>query len=154
MWLTFLLLRSDKPLHGDRGRDTDREGGRKRSRSRSRSKDRDGETNPKRRRKRVSRWSDRPPSPHRDDNRNDNSRDADRWRDRLVDRPPPDEPVVGDIYNGKISSIMQFGCFVQLEGLRLVSYMWSLQPWTPIQHEMVLLFVRISLLLVCLVAYI
>lgn len=122
------LLRSDKPLHSDRGRDTDREGGRKRSRSRSRSKDRDGETNPKRRRKRVSRWSDRPPSPHRDDDRNDNSRDADRWRDRLVDRPPPDEPVVGDIYNGKISSIMQFGCFVQLEGLRLVSYMWSLQP--------------------------
>jgi ATP-dependent RNA helicase DHX8/PRP22 len=37
-----------------------------------------------------------------------------------VDRPPPEEPSVGDIYNGKITSIMQFGCFVQLEGLRSV----------------------------------
>ena len=50
--------------------------------------------------------------------------DSDAWKDRHVDRPvhvdrpPPEEPVVGDIYNGKISSIMQFGCFVQLEGLR------------------------------------
>ncbi len=122
---SYLLLSSDKPLHSDRGRDTDRESGCKRSRSRSRSRDRDGETNPKRRRKRVSRWSDRPPSPRRaDDNDNNNNkddRDSDRCRDRFVDRPPPDEPVVGDIYNGKISSIMQFGCFVQLEGLRLVS---------------------------------
>ncbi|KAM9335987.1 ATP-dependent RNA helicase DHX8-like isoform 1-T1 [Symphorus nematophorus] len=117
---------SDKPLHSDRGRDTDRESGQKRSRSRSRSKDRDGETNPKRKRKRPSRWSDRPPSPPRDnDNNNDHNsnnnqedRDSERCRDRLVDRPPADEPVVGDIYNGKISSIMQFGCFVQLEGLR------------------------------------
>lgn len=80
----------------------------------------------------MSRWSDRPPSPHRDDddnnsNNNKDDRESDRWRDRLVDRPPPDEPVVGDIYNGKISSIMQFGCFVQLEGLRLVSKMASLQ---------------------------
>ncbi|KAM9335989.1 ATP-dependent RNA helicase DHX8-like isoform 3-T3 [Symphorus nematophorus] len=110
----------------NRGRDTDRESGQKRSRSRSRSKDRDGETNPKRKRKRPSRWSDRPPSPPRDnDNNNDHNsnnnqedRDSERCRDRLVDRPPADEPVVGDIYNGKISSIMQFGCFVQLEGLR------------------------------------
>lgn len=39
-----------------------------------------------------------------------------------MDQPLPEEPVVGDIYNGKISSIMQFGCFVQLEGLRLVSW--------------------------------
>uniref|UniRef100_A0A3B4YQS2 ATP-dependent RNA helicase DHX8 n=1 Tax=Seriola lalandi dorsalis TaxID=1841481 RepID=A0A3B4YQS2_SERLL len=93
----------------------------KRSRSRSKSRDRDGETNHKRRRKRVSRWSDRPPSPNRGNNDNNNKEeDGDRWResDRPVDRPPPDEPVVGDIYNGKISSIMQFGCFVQLEGLR------------------------------------
>nr|XP_046233744.1 ATP-dependent RNA helicase DHX8-like [Scatophagus argus] len=111
---------SVQTLHTERGRDTGRESGPKRSRSRSRSKDRDGETNPKRRRKRVSRWSDRPPSPHRndDDNNSKNDRDADGWRDRHVDRPPPDEPVVGDIYDGKISSVMQFGCFVQLEGLR------------------------------------
>ena len=42
----------------------------------------------------------------------------DRWKDKHVDRPPPEEPSVGDIYNGKITSTMQFGCFVQLEGLR------------------------------------
>ncbi|XP_041365448.1 ATP-dependent RNA helicase DHX8-like isoform X2 [Gigantopelta aegis] len=28
------------------------------------------------------------------------------------------EPSVGDIYTGKVTTIMQFGCFVQLEGLR------------------------------------
>lgn len=115
---SHLLLRSDKPLHSDRGQNTDRETGRQRSRSRSRSRDRDGEANPKRKRKRPSRWSDRPPSPRRDDDNKKDDRDFDRCRDRLVDRPPPEEPVVGDIYNGKISSIMQFGCFVQLEGLR------------------------------------
>lgn len=27
---------------------------------------------------------------------------------------------MGDIYCGKVTSIMQFGCFVQLEGLRFV----------------------------------
>ncbi|KAI3364932.1 hypothetical protein L3Q82_001112 [Scortum barcoo] len=111
---------SGKPLHSDRGRDADRESGCKQSRSHSRSRDRDGEINPKPKRKRASRWSDRPPSPQRyDDNNNKkNDRDSDCWRDSHVDQPPPEEPVVGDIYNGKISSIMQFGCFVQLEGLR------------------------------------
>ncbi|XP_029312987.1 ATP-dependent RNA helicase DHX8-like [Cottoperca gobio] len=97
----------------DRSRDT--EGQIRRQRSRSP----DGETKPKCKRKRVSRWSDHPPSPRRDDDNNKkDDRDSDRWRDTPVDRPPPEEPVVGDVYNGKISSIMQFGCFVQLEGLR------------------------------------
>ncbi|GFY65647.1 ATP-dependent RNA helicase DHX8 [Trichonephila inaurata madagascariensis] len=32
--------------------------------------------------------------------------------------PLPLEPVVSEIYNGKVTNIMQFGCFVQLEGLR------------------------------------
>ncbi|XP_060884393.1 ATP-dependent RNA helicase DHX8-like [Labrus mixtus] len=114
---------SARPSQGDRGRGTEGQSGRKRSRSRSR--DREGEAVPKQRRKRVSRWSDHPPSPSRvvnNNNNNNNSnkedKDSDRCRDRLVDRPPPEEPVVGDIYIGKISSIMQFGCFVQLEGLR------------------------------------
>lgn len=100
------------PLHSSRGRDTVREGERKRSRSRSKSKERDGEGTQKRKRKRASRWSDHPPSPRRDEGGADET---------PVERAVPDEPVVGDIYNGKISSIMQFGCFVQLEGLRLVS---------------------------------
>uniref|UniRef100_A0AAQ5XQZ7 ATP-dependent RNA helicase DHX8 n=1 Tax=Amphiprion ocellaris TaxID=80972 RepID=A0AAQ5XQZ7_AMPOC len=90
----------------DRHRDRDREKDRKR-RHRSRERDRG------KRRDKTSRWSDRSPSP-----RKDQDRDSDRWKDKHVDRPPPEEPSVGDIYNGKVTSIMQFGCFVQLEGLR------------------------------------
>ena len=45
-------------------------------------------------------------------------RNSEKWRDKHVDRPPSEEPSIGDIYNGKVTSIMQFGCFVQLEGLR------------------------------------
>ncbi|XP_058477789.1 ATP-dependent RNA helicase DHX8-like [Solea solea] len=100
----------------NRGRDADREGGSKRPRSRSR--ERAEETNPKRKRKRASRWSDRPPSPDRDNDDGNRKEDEEHWREKPVDRPLPDEPVLGDIYNGKISSLMQFGCFVQLEGLR------------------------------------
>ncbi|XP_068610666.1 ATP-dependent RNA helicase DHX8-like [Brachionichthys hirsutus] len=95
-----------KPSRRERGQVT--KNSRKRNPSPT-SNTHEGEINLKRRRKR-SRWSDHPPSPQRDDV-GDNG-------DRRVDRPPPDEPVVGDIYSGKISSIMQFGCFVQLDGLR------------------------------------
>ncbi|CAB1337977.1 unnamed protein product, partial [Coregonus sp. 'balchen'] len=98
----------------------------KRQRSRSRSQDRDRkrrsrspscdhERDFKRGRKRVSRWSDRSPSPSRD---RDIEVGSDRFKDKHVDRPPPEEPAVGDIFNGKVTSILQFGCFVQLEGLR------------------------------------
>uniref|UniRef100_A0A674C1I0 DEAH-box helicase 8 n=1 Tax=Salmo trutta TaxID=8032 RepID=A0A674C1I0_SALTR len=72
----------------------------KRRHSRSRSRDRD-------RRRR-----------HRSRSHRDTKEGSDRWKDKHVDRPPPEEPTVGDIFNGKITSIMQFGCFVQLEGLR------------------------------------
>uniref|UniRef100_A0A672PRX6 RNA helicase n=1 Tax=Sinocyclocheilus grahami TaxID=75366 RepID=A0A672PRX6_SINGR len=82
---------------------------RSRSRSRSRSNERD-------RRKRRSRWHSR--SRSRSPARGDRDKGSDRWKDKHVDRPPPEEPSVGDIYNGKVTSIMQFGCFVQLEGLR------------------------------------
>uniref|UniRef100_A0A7N8XVB8 RNA helicase n=1 Tax=Mastacembelus armatus TaxID=205130 RepID=A0A7N8XVB8_9TELE len=88
----------EKDRHRDRDREKDKKR-RHRSRSRSRS-----------RRDKSSRWSDRSPSPR--------DRESDRWKDKHVDRPPPEEPSVGDIYNGKVTSIMQFGCFVQLEGLR------------------------------------
>ncbi|XP_077482092.1 ATP-dependent RNA helicase DHX8 isoform X1 [Stigmatopora argus] len=87
-----------------RSRDRHRDHDRPRERDRSRDRDRS------RRRDRSSRWSERSPSPRKD-------RDRD-WKDKHVDRPPPEEPSVGDIYNGKVTSIMQFGCFVQLEGLR------------------------------------
>ncbi|EHA97587.1 ATP-dependent RNA helicase DHX8 [Heterocephalus glaber] len=32
--------------------------------------------------------------------------------------PPPKEPAISHIYTDKVTSILQFGCFVQLEGLR------------------------------------
>ncbi|XP_059180160.1 ATP-dependent RNA helicase DHX8-like [Centropristis striata] len=109
----FCGTSSDKRSDGNPNRDTDRQLTHQQSRSPDRA------ASPPRKRKRPSRWSDHPPSPHRDEESNKKEdRDAERCRDRLVDRPPPDEPVVGDVYNGKISSIMQFGCFVQLEGLR------------------------------------
>ncbi|XP_037319651.2 ATP-dependent RNA helicase DHX8 isoform X2 [Pungitius pungitius] len=106
--------------HRDRDRDRDRDKDRKkrhRSRSTSRSRDRDrqrdGDRDRGKRRDKSSRWSERSQSPKKDQDR-----DSDRWKDKAVDRPPPEEPSVGDIYNGKVTSIMQFGCFVQLEGLR------------------------------------
>ncbi|XP_062382416.1 ATP-dependent RNA helicase DHX8-like [Sardina pilchardus] len=90
-------------------------GDRKRSRSRSRERDH--------RRRERSRSRSRSRSPKVERKRARKSRwdvDSDAWRerDRHVERPPPEEPAAGDIYSGKISSIMQFGCFVQLEGLR------------------------------------
>lgn len=36
----------------------------------------------------------------------------------LSDKLPPAEPEIGKIYNGKVSSVVKFGCFVQLDGLR------------------------------------
>ncbi|TNN84745.1 ATP-dependent RNA helicase DHX8 [Liparis tanakae] len=78
---------------------------------------RDGDRERSKRREKSSRWSERSPSPKKDKDQ-DKDQDSDRWKDKHVDRPPPEEPSVGDIYNGKITSIMQFGCFVQLEGLR------------------------------------
>ena len=45
---------------------------------------------------------------------NDSTRD--RYKKRKSDLPL--EPIVGQIYDGTVSSIMQFGCFVQLQGLK------------------------------------
>eukprot|EP00106_Octopus_bimaculoides_P006059 XP_014773501.1 PREDICTED: ATP-dependent RNA helicase DHX8-like [Octopus bimaculoides] len=42
--------------------------------------------------------------------------DRDQTKERSGDMPM--EPRCGQIYNGKVTTIMQFGCFVQLEGLR------------------------------------
>uniref|UniRef100_A0A6Q2ZDN5 ATP-dependent RNA helicase DHX8 n=1 Tax=Esox lucius TaxID=8010 RepID=A0A6Q2ZDN5_ESOLU len=88
---------------------------RSRSHSRDRQRDRDRERDRDRSKKRASRWNERSRSPSRD---RDLKEGSDRWKDKHVDRPPPEEPTVGDIFNGKVTSIMQFGCFVQLEGLR------------------------------------
>uniref|UniRef100_A0A4W3GAM7 DEAH-box helicase 8 n=1 Tax=Callorhinchus milii TaxID=7868 RepID=A0A4W3GAM7_CALMI len=87
----------DKGKRRKRSRSRDRKR-RRHSRSRSRSRDRTRSRTGRRSRSR--------------------SRSGKKWKERHVDRPPPEEPSVGDIYNGKVTSIMQFGCFVQLEGLR------------------------------------
>uniref|UniRef100_A0A3P8XTQ8 ATP-dependent RNA helicase DHX8 n=1 Tax=Esox lucius TaxID=8010 RepID=A0A3P8XTQ8_ESOLU len=114
--------RSDKKKRHSRSRSRSRDRKRRhRSRSRSRShsrdrqRDRDRERDRDRSKKRASRWNERSRSPSRD---RDLKEGSDRWKDKHVDRPPPEEPTVGDIFNGKVTSIMQFGCFVQLEGLR------------------------------------
>ncbi|KAI2658410.1 ATP-dependent RNA helicase DHX8 [Labeo rohita] len=88
----------DRDRNRDRDRDRDRRRRhRSRSRSRSRSNDRD-------RRKRRSRWHSRSRSrsPARGDKDKDKDKGSDRWKDKHVDRPPPAEPSVGDIYNGKL----------------------------------------------------
>ncbi|MFT7818704.1 ATP-dependent RNA helicase DHX8, partial [Arapaima gigas] len=104
--------RSDERSRRSRSKSRDQHGDREkrrhhRSRSRSRSRDRG--------KQRSSRWRSRSRSPSP---RWEKDRGTDRWKDKHIDRPPPEEPSVGDIYNGKVTSIMQFGCFVQLEGLR------------------------------------
>uniref|UniRef100_A0A8C5C5X4 RNA helicase n=1 Tax=Gadus morhua TaxID=8049 RepID=A0A8C5C5X4_GADMO len=96
---------------------------RHRSRSRSRERDRDRNRDRDRRRRHRSRSGSRDGDRHRERDRDTRDREKEPekeadWKDKHVDRPPPEEPSVGDIYNGKITSIMQFGCFVQLEGLR------------------------------------
>ncbi|XP_063975986.1 ATP-dependent RNA helicase DHX8 [Diachasmimorpha longicaudata] len=85
----------------DRSRSRER---RRRSRDRSRSRDRD------RRRRR---------SPDYD--RKHNSRDHythRRNRSRSNEEVIPVDPEVGKVYSGKVANVVQFGCFVQLEGLR------------------------------------
>ncbi|XP_012887398.1 PREDICTED: ATP-dependent RNA helicase DHX8 [Dipodomys ordii] len=110
----------DRERERDRDRDRDRERDRdhkRRYRSRSRSHSRTRERNKGKSRYR-SRSKSHSPLKDRKDRDKYGERNLDRWRDKHVDRPPPEEPAIGDIYNGKVTSIMQFGCFVQLEGLR------------------------------------
>ncbi|XP_015282083.1 PREDICTED: ATP-dependent RNA helicase DHX8-like, partial [Gekko japonicus] len=99
----------------------------KRRRSRSRSRDRarkchrkSSRSETQERNKGKSRHRSRSRSLSRDRKEREKpaEKGGERWRDKHVDRPPPEEPSIGDIYNGKVTSIMQFGCFVQLEGLR------------------------------------
>ena len=41
---------------------------------------------------------------------------SDTGRRSKWDQEKPSQPVISRIYDGKVTSIMQFGCFVQLEG--------------------------------------
>ena len=111
----------------DRSRDKSQESRhRRRHRSRSGSRDKD-------RRRDKERIGSRDRERRRDRDRSgsrDRSRRKDRSRSREYDNKRrredkekewqklPTEPVVGDIYEGKVTNLMQFGCFVQMEGLR------------------------------------
>ncbi|XP_036187898.1 ATP-dependent RNA helicase DHX8-like [Myotis myotis] len=99
----------------NRERDRDRDH-KRRHQSRSRSRSRTLERNKGKSRYRSRSRSQSPPRDRKD--RDKWERNLDRWRDKHVDCPPPEEPAIGEVYSGKVTSIMQFGCFVQLEGLR------------------------------------
>lgn len=124
--------RKSRSRSRDRGRRSRSRDRRRKSRSHSRDRGRKNRScsrdrGQKRKDRSLSRSRDRKrvKSPHRSRSRSPiksreqhSERFNDRWREKPVDRPPPEEPAIGDIYNGKVTSIMQFGCFVQLEGLR------------------------------------
>ena len=96
----------------DRDRDRDRDRGRDRDRERDRDRDRERDRRDRDRRDRSrSRERERERGRERD-------RDRDRGREQQQRRPQLDpEPVIGKIYDGKIANIMDFGAFVQLEGV-------------------------------------
>ncbi|RWS04771.1 ATP-dependent RNA helicase DHX8-like isoform 1 [Dinothrombium tinctorium] len=98
--------RSRKRYRHSRSRSRSLSRDRRHSRSRSRSRSRERKRSRSRSRSRDRR------------NRRSNSRDRESNRKRRDHRDLPLEPVVGAIYDGKVTNIMQFGCFVQLEGLR------------------------------------
>lgn len=103
-----------------RDRHRDRDGDRHRDRDRDRDRDRNGRSS--RHDHRDSRH-DRPDG--RDERRRDRSRSCERGRRRspmngaaaLPPPPPqmPEAPELGAIYQGKVSGIMEFGCFVEVE---------------------------------------
>ena len=94
-------------------------------------------------RDRISSDEDRKKSKHRKDrkkerSRRSRSRSNDHRRNRRSESNEnrnykkrksnelPLEPVVGEIYDGTVSSLMQFGCFVQIKGLK--------KPWEGLVH--------------------
>lgn len=94
----------------------------KKSRKRSSSRTSDSDSSPRRHRhskksKNKHRRRSRSSSiDERDRRKNKRSRSRDKRKDRHQELPL--EPEVGHIYDGIITSIMQFGCFVQLKGLK------------------------------------
>lgn len=96
----------------------------KRSRSSSRSPDRKSRSHSRRenkdRRRSRSRSRSRKHRRSRSRSHSRERREKNDQRENAKDKKSqlPLGPVVGQIYSGKVTNIMQFGCFVQLEGLR------------------------------------
>ncbi|XP_052803131.1 ATP-dependent RNA helicase DHX8-like isoform X3 [Mya arenaria] len=114
--------RSRSPRKKKKRRSRSRSRSRSRDRRRSRSRDRKKK---KRRDRSYSRSRSRSRSRDRDRNREEKYRDRDGKRDRRGgdrghDRghEMPVEVEVGKIYAGRVMTIMQFGCFVAVEGVR------------------------------------
>lgn len=89
----------DRKRKPERSRSTERE--RHRSRSNDRSRQRSRSHDRSRRRSRDRRRRDSPPRPK-----------------RSKSPPMADDPEPGKIYTAKVANIVQFGCFVQIMGLR------------------------------------
>jgi ATP-dependent RNA helicase DHX8/PRP22 len=113
----------DKDRERDRDHDSKKKKKRKhssRSRLRSRSRSRSDSRSPRRhsgRGSRRSRSRSRTRSRSRDRHRRSDGRDRERESNNYK-KPMLLEPVVGEIYEGTVLSIMQFGCFVQLANFR------------------------------------
>ncbi|XP_012269428.2 ATP-dependent RNA helicase DHX8 [Athalia rosae] len=91
-----------------RSRDRNRDRKRQRSRDRKRSRSRDARSRSRTKRSR---------SRDRKDSKRGKRQDSERSRSRSMEELSVD-PEVGKIYTGKVANIVQFGCFVQLEGLK------------------------------------
>lgn len=115
--------------HSPKRRSRSRSKSPRRRRSRSRDHDRDKYRSNRRDRRSRSRSPDRSRRRDRSRSRDRDRDDKHRPRDRrselmkiekpyLSDKLPAAEPEVGKIYSGKVTSIVAFGCFIQLEGLR------------------------------------
>ncbi|XP_069948968.1 ATP-dependent RNA helicase DHX8 isoform X2 [Cherax quadricarinatus] len=120
--------REEERRHRSHSRDRER-------RNRSSSKDRERRTNGYGRDSNRDRHYDRKERDRRDRSRSrirdkhsrhsrSKSREKDLNRNRMtnrdvfINRPPDENPVLGKVYEGKVTNILNFGCFVQLEGLR------------------------------------
>ena len=100
----------------DRRRDDHNRSRHRRSRSRSHDRHRRRRSRDRRRRS-HSRSRSRSRSPRESGSRMRHDRGSSRWGQHQQPEKPA-QPVVSQVYDGKVTSIMQFGCFVQLEGVR------------------------------------
>jgi ATP-dependent RNA helicase DHX8/PRP22 len=103
--------RKHKRSRSDRSRSRERRRSRSRDRRRSRSNERRSHRSPSRNHERDSRRSDFDRKQKYDTKRSDYKSNREQFDQPL-------EAELGGIYSGKVQNIMQFGCFVQLEGIR------------------------------------
>jgi ATP-dependent RNA helicase DHX8/PRP22 len=116
---------SEHGSRGTRGEKTTRSRSRDRKRSRSRDRDGDRERRSERRVERDDFGRDRPRDKDRDrdpprERDRDRDRDSERGRGKDPSKPtrerPPLDPEVNGIYSGKVANILDFGCFIELDG--------------------------------------